>query len=212
MPNPRESDRFSSHPPQSGGPRHGDLRDAISGKANRKPQGEAAPKPPPKLRLPERISQYEASLLCEMHAGANWFFWIAGLSFLNTVLTLAGSPVTFRLGLGLTLLVDSVARDPDPAFAGLTAAFRGFQMVIDPVCIGLTALWGVLGWEGYYWAIFAGGLLIVLDTLLLVVLAANGMGGVSFTIVLHLFALKAIFSAWSAGRALSGELARRGVR
>jgi hypothetical protein len=147
-----------------------------------------------------------------MHTGANWFFWIAGLSFLNTFLVLTGCPITFRFGLGVTLLVDSLARTPDPGFAALSSLFHKFQMVIDPVCIGVTALWGVLGWEGYYWALFAGGILMVLDTLLLVVLAANGQGGAGFTVLLHLIALRAIFGGWWAGRLLLSELIQRGVR
>ena len=38
--------------------------------------------------------------------GANWFFWIAGLSLINSVLHLAGVSISFLIGLGLTELID----------------------------------------------------------------------------------------------------------
>lgn len=43
--------------------------------------------------------------------GANWFFWIAGLSLVNTAIMHFGGNVQFVVGLGVTLFVDAIASE-----------------------------------------------------------------------------------------------------
>jgi len=41
-------------------------------------------------------------------SGARWFWWIAGLSLINTVLIHTGSDLSFVVGLGITLMADII--------------------------------------------------------------------------------------------------------
>ncbi len=41
--------------------------------------------------------------------GANWFYWVAGLSLVNSAVILGGGSIFFVIGLGVTLMADSLA-------------------------------------------------------------------------------------------------------
>jgi hypothetical protein len=43
-------------------------------------------------------------------AGASWFLWVAGLSMVNSVLSLSGTGFRFIFGLGIAQIVDALAR------------------------------------------------------------------------------------------------------
>ncbi|MDX1966853.1 MAG: hypothetical protein SFV23_06765 [Planctomycetaceae bacterium] len=58
-------------------------------------------------KLAEQIGQ----LLDRGRGGANWFFWIAGLSLINTAIMHSGGDRQYALGLGTTKLVDLIARE-----------------------------------------------------------------------------------------------------
>jgi hypothetical protein len=68
-----------------------------------------------------------------INAGANWFYWIAGLTLVNSVAAYSGSSLTFFIGLGTTQVLDqlaSSARVPGAAlgidaFVILTCAIVG---------------------------------------------------------------------------------------
>ena len=51
------------------------------------------------------------------HSGANWFYWIAGLSLVNTILLYTGSEWVFVVGLGVTQLIDGIAIEIARAFS-----------------------------------------------------------------------------------------------
>ena len=42
-------------------------------------------------------------------SGAGWFYWIAGLTLVNTFGMLSGTNSRFALGLGVTLIADALA-------------------------------------------------------------------------------------------------------
>lgn len=46
-----------------------------------------------------------------LKSGANWFYWIAGLTLVNTIAAMSGSTWRFILGLAITQIVDVVAQD-----------------------------------------------------------------------------------------------------
>jgi len=74
-------------------------------------------------------------------AAARWFWWIAGLSLINVVLTRSGSDTNFVLGLGVTLVADAM-------FAGSQAV----ALSIDAIAI---AFFFLMGWQaqgGRLWA------------------------------------------------------------
>ena len=41
-------------------------------------------------------------------SGASWFFWIAGLSIINSIILLAGGQWNFIVGLGVTQIIDVI--------------------------------------------------------------------------------------------------------
>jgi hypothetical protein len=41
--------------------------------------------------------------------GANWFYWIAGLSVINSMILMFGGEISFIVGLGITQIVDAIA-------------------------------------------------------------------------------------------------------
>ena len=70
----------------------------------------------------------EASLLAiqtTIQTGGKWFWWVAGLSLVNSVVALSGGQVHFVVGLGVTLIADSIAQEAsrqNPDIAGVATA------------------------------------------------------------------------------------------
>jgi hypothetical protein len=92
-----------------------------------------------------------------VQAGAKWFWWIAGLSLVNTVMIYTGTDLSFVVGLGITLVSDIVFADVKPiAFA------------IDAVVLGFFFLMGYYGSRGHDWAFYLGLTVYVIDALVYV--------------------------------------------
>jgi len=131
--------------------------------------------------------------------GAAWFYWIAGLSLVNTVLVLSQGGLAFALGLNITMIPDSIAADvalkPEGNLTILVAA-----LVFDAVILGLFVLCGYLS-QRRVLPIFALGMVIyLLDGVLGFVLMGFGdlMG-----IGIHAFALWSMWSGFTAYRELN---------
>ena len=79
----------------------------------------------------------------QVRAGASWFFWIAALSMVNAVLSLAGSDVGFIVGLGFIYFVHG-------AIEGLTdlSTTPVWALIPDALVAGLFALFGVWARRG----------------------------------------------------------------
>lgn len=90
-----------------------------------------------------------------VEGGARWFWWIAGLSLVNTVMIHSGSETSFMIGLGFTLIAD-VALKGIPALA----------FAIDAVAIGFFVAMGWLALRGHVWAFAVGGAVYLLDALI----------------------------------------------
>lgn len=88
----------------------------------------------------------------EVMSGASWFWWIGGLSLVNTIMIHSGSDTGFIIGLGFTLVID--------------AMFREYQLVafiIDALAIGTILALGFFARKGHFWAFVAGIGLYTLD-------------------------------------------------
>lgn len=91
--------------------------------------------------------------------GANWFYWIAGLSALSSVLLLIGSSFISAITLGSTQFLVAIGQIfPELAFIAVIAGL---------VIIGIFTLMGYLSNKGHGWAYITGIILFFLDTLLL---------------------------------------------
>ncbi len=113
--------------------------------------------------------QKKQALETRIRNGANWFFWIAGLSFINTIIYTAGGTLNFVVGLGATQVVDgfvtALIREVGPN-VGLVVRLVG--LVIDLGVGGLFIVAGILSRKRIRWAIIAGIVLYALDALIFV--------------------------------------------
>lgn len=86
---------------------------------------------------------------------ARWFWWIAGLSAVNSVLIHSGSETSFLAGLGFTLVADAIFQSLKPV-----------AFTIDALAVGFFVTMGVVALRGYRWAFLIGGILYALDGLI----------------------------------------------
>ena len=121
--------------------------------------------------------------------GAFWFYWIAGLSLINTLAALGEQSRRFIIGLGITQLADAAAARSGHGHAAAA--------VVDVVVIGGFALLGRCAQRGHVWAFMAGGVFYGLDGLLF--LAGHDWIAIAF----HVFALVMIARGFGAARRLA---------
>jgi hypothetical protein len=98
---------------------------------------------------------------------ANNFFWIAGLSLVNSIVPLVGGHWSFFIGLGITQFIDgvSIAIAQDLEGNGATIV-RAIAFVIDLGIAGIFALFGLFARKRYKWAFVIGMVLYALDGLI----------------------------------------------
>ena len=135
------------------------------------------------------------------NTGLNWFFWIACLSIINSVVALFDAPFSFALGLFITFFVDSVGREAAGADGGAMA--MGARVVAFTISIGLASffiLFGLLGRRLRQWAILLGIGLFLLDTLLLLAMTLFMDQPVWMGLLIHVWALFALFGGWRQAR------------
>ena len=113
---------------------------------------------PPSGSQDPKTTIAKLTLTAQMKGGASWFYWIAGLSLINTIASLSGTHWRFILGLGLTQIVDGVALRLGGAGANIAA------VVVDVFITGLFLLFGVFAARGQKWAFLIGMILFGLDT------------------------------------------------
>lgn len=123
----------------------------------------------------------DPTLPAQLRSGANWFYWIAGLSVINSLIFAFGGKISFIAGLGLTQLVDGII----DAFVsnGAHSAIRAIALVIDFVFVVMFALFGYYANKAFTWVFIIGIAIYALDALLLLVL------GDYFAAGFHVFAL-----------------------
>jgi hypothetical protein len=145
-----------------------------------------APKPPSRARA--RADDERAALERRRKSGARWFFWVAGLSLVNSVAALAGQKWRFIVGLGITQLADEVA-----ARTGHPVAMVA---IVDAAFVGVCALLGWLALRGQRWAFLVGAIFYAVDGLIFV--AARDWIGVAF----HAFVVAMAVRGFDAARRL----------
>jgi hypothetical protein len=108
--------------------------------------------------------------------GAGWFYWVAGISLINAVITLAGQHWRFIIGLGTT----------QPATGRAVRTGRGWPpaLLLDLVLIGGFMLLGYLALQGQRWPFVVG-----------IAVARNWIG-----LGFHVFVLVMVFKGLQAAR------------
>jgi hypothetical protein len=127
----------------------------------------------------------------QINSGAGWFFLIASLSLINSVIALSGNNIAFIFGLGITQIIDGVATSMGGSGGMIVAA------VMDLLVAGVFIMFGVFGRKQHTWSFIAGMILYALDAMVLFLL-----GGGWLSLGLHVFALVSIFSGLRANTRL----------
>jgi len=127
----------------------------------------------------------------QLKSGGNWFYWIAGLSLINSAIALSGSGMRFILGLGVTQIIDGVAQGLDSG-AGLAVA-----VVLDLLAAAVFVFFGLFANKRFTWSFIAGMILYTMDGMIFLVF--RDWFGVGF----HAFALWCIFRGFKACRELN---------
>ena len=130
-----------------------------------------------------------AQLEQRANSGARWFYWIAALSLITSLIMLSGSKWGFIISLGTTTIVTAIA-------AGLGNAGTVIAVVFNLLASGLFVGLGVLAGKRYLWAFVVGMILFGLDTLVFV-LAQDWIG-----IIFHVLVIYWIFTGFNACRQL----------
>ena len=110
--------------------------------------------------------------------GANWFYWIAGLSLVNTIGTITGGNFHFFLGLGIT----DAFRSPEARMVGY---------FIDVLVLGFFLMCGYMAGKLHKWAFVMGMGFYALDA----ALTAMAQDWISFAF--HVYAIVCIWRGFS---------------
>jgi hypothetical protein len=120
---------------------------------------------------------------------ASWFYWIAALSLVNSIVTLTGSNFRFLFGLGITQIIDGATQ-------GMGNGGKGVALALDVLVVGVLVFFGVFASKGQLWAFVIGGVLFALDCVIFIF--AEQWLGVAF----HAYVLFRLFQGFEACRQL----------
>lgn len=129
----------------------------------------------------------------QLKLGANWFYWIAGLSVVNSVLMFSGSNWGFVIGLGITQIIGAIGVLAAEDF-GPVATVIAFVFTL--IAAGVFVVFGVFANKRYIWAFIVGMVIYGIDGLLF--LPIQDWLSIGF----HVFALFCIFNGLKAYREL----------
>lgn len=113
------------------------------------------------------IIQKKLSLDNKIRSGLNWFFWIAGLSLLNTILYSFGTSITFVIGLGVTQIVDGFMDALANEFNTGGGIIRLIGFAIDLFIAGIFVAIGILGRRRYRAPVIIGMAIYTVDGIIL---------------------------------------------
>lgn len=143
----------------------------------------------PGIISPPPVAQENLAAVSQMKSGASWFYWIAGLSVVNSTLALTGKGWHFIFALGITQIIDSFG--PEADMLGKLFVFTASLLIAVTV-----SLFGFFGAKRQTWAFIVGMSIYALDGLLLL-LASRWLDA-----ALHGVVLFFIFRGLQACRAL----------
>lgn len=143
------------------------------------------------------LIQRKLYLESKIRAGAGWFLWIAALSILNTIIYVAGSSITFVVGLGATQIIDIFMGTlaSEMGQKGQLLTYLGF--VLDLAIAGAFIALGLLGRKRHRWAIILGMVLYAIDGAVLLLF------GEYFGAAFHAWALFGIYGSLPAIKELN---------
>lgn len=147
------------------------------------------PAPAPSGPTPAQITAARNRTI--MRSGARWFYWIAGLSLVNSVLFLTGTDWSFVVGLGLADVANAFGQVAITGTTGIVVA-----LTFDVLLAGGFAGLGLMAQKGAAWAFIVGMVIYGLDAALLVWVTDW------LSVAFHGLALFYIYRGFQASRAL----------
>jgi hypothetical protein len=134
-------------------------------------------------------STNDPATLAQLKSGASWFYWIAGVSLINSIVAFTGNSWHFIFGLGITQILDGFGSE-------LGTGGKSIVLLLDLMVAGLFVFFGVFANKRHQWAFIVGMLLFALDGAFFVIF--QDWIGVAF----HIFALYCLFRGVKACREL----------
>ena len=138
-----------------------------------------------RVNEPSTVAPANLAAAARVRNGAKWFYWVAGLSLVNSAIVIFGGSIHFVVGLGITSVVDAAAKH-------LGSTGTVLDLVINGFVAGVFALFGRFALKSQKWAFITGMALYAADALLLLV--ARDVLSVAF----HAYALYAIYRGLAA--------------
>jgi hypothetical protein len=149
---------------------------------------------------PKQFALIQRKLILDnrIRSGVGWFYWIAGLSLVNTIAFLVGIQMHFVVGLAITQIIDgflyAFTQELNTMARGILQALGVF---LDVAIAGFFALLGFFGRKRYAWVVILGMVIYLFDAVLMIVfqdwLAA----------AFHALALYGLWTGWRAIRQLA---------
>ncbi len=143
--------------------------------------------------VPDALAEADANF----RSGAQWYYWIAGLSLVNIFLWASGSDVYFVLGLGVSMIVNGVG-------IGLEeSGMESGAFIATAINLVITAAIAAIGWfslKRIKVIYIIGMAFYALDTLIFIIFFDL------LPLLIHLFALYCLFNGFRALLALEQVL------
>jgi len=131
-------------------------------------------------------------LMAQARSAARWFYWIAGLSLVNTIMAMSSAGFVFLFGLGVTQLIDG-------AVGQMESTGKMVGLVLNLVVVGIFAMFGFFASKQQSWSYIAGMVLYFLDAAL--ILGASMMASVPvpwISVAFHAYVLFRLFTGLQA--------------
>lgn len=158
--------------------------------SNANPPPESEPGSEPNLATVQSATP-EMILQAQLQSGASWFYWVAGLSIVNSLIYFFGGSINFIFGLGVTQIVDVIGSE-------LPQAGRLLSLLINGVIAGLFVVIGLFAMKRLVWVMIGGMILYGLDALLLVVLPEKpDFLGIAFHVYVLYCLFRGLQASWS---------------
>ena len=121
-----------------------------------------------------------ADLAAKYRSGANWFYWIAGLTIVTSIMSYTGANFRFLISLGTTQVIDGLANVMSEELGG---APKIIALVLDLILTGAFVMFGVLANKKFLWAYILGMAVFVIDGLVSL-LVQDWVGVIAHVVVL----------------------------
>lgn len=149
------------------------------------------------------LKEHDPQTLAQLKGGANWFYWIAGLSLINSAIFAFGGEVNFIAGLAYTQIIDAIFEMS--VSQGAPTALRGVAIVMDLILVAIFALFGYFANKAINAVFIVGMVVYFVDGIIWLLLGSYFAAG------FHVFALIMIGKGFMASREVAAVNAHNAI-